>query len=62
MGDHIFCKVYSSFVSTPPALSIYDEICGITLSRNLDDLFDTYELGLRLVPLVRSSSFPVLYS
>ena len=63
MGDHIFRKVYSSFVSTPPpALSIYGEIYGISPSRNLDNPFGTYELGLRLVPLVRSSCFPVFYS
>ncbi|KAK2462684.1 hypothetical protein APHAL10511_005300 [Amanita phalloides] len=30
-------------------LSIYDEICGISLSPTLDKWFDTYELGLRFV-------------
>jgi len=51
MGDHLLRVVYSAFVSAPPppTLSIYDEICGITLDRNLDAWFDTYELGLRLV-------------
>ncbi len=36
-------SIYSTFVSTlpPPALSIYDEICGITLSWTLDSLFDS---------------------
>jgi len=59
MGDHLFRFIYSNFVSTPPppALSIYDEICGIALSRILDDPFDTYELGLRFVAPVRRSSF-----
>jgi hypothetical protein len=64
MGDHLLRVVYSAFVSAPPppTLSIYDEICGITLDRNLDAWFDTYELGLRLVAPVRSSSFLVFYS
>ena len=58
MGDHLFRVVYDAFVSTPPAaLSIYDDICGITLTPNLDAWFDTYELGLRLVAPVRSSFF-----
>jgi hypothetical protein len=57
MGNHLFRVVYSTFVSTPPpALSIYDEICGITLTLNLDIWFDTYELGLRFVAPVRSKS------
>lgn len=61
MGDHLLRIVYSAFVSSPPppALSIYDEICGITLTRNLDAWFDTYELGLRFVAPVRSPSFVV---
>ena len=59
MGDNLLRVVYKTFVSSPPppALSIYDEICGITLSRTLDDWFDIYELGLRLVAPVRSSLF-----
>jgi hypothetical protein len=63
MGDHLLRVVYSNFVSPlpPPTLSIYDEICGITLTRNLDAAFDTYELGLRFVAPVRSSSL-VFYS
>lgn len=38
-----------AFVSSPipPALSIYDERCAITLTRNLDVQFDMYELGRR---------------
>lgn len=64
MGDHLLRVVYSTFVSTPPppALSIYDEICGITLSRNLDTWFDAYELGLRFVAPVRGSSLLVFYN
>jgi len=51
MGDHLLRVVYSAFVSAPPppTLSIYDEICGITLDRNNDACFGAYELGLRLV-------------
>ena len=64
MGDHLLRVIYSAFVSAPPppALSIYDEICGITLCLNMDAWFDTYELGLRLVAPVRRSSFLVFYS
>jgi hypothetical protein len=64
MGDHLLRVVYSTFVQTPPrpALSIYDEICGISLSPNLDAYFDKYEIGLRSVALVRNSYFLVLYS
>jgi hypothetical protein len=43
-------------------VSIYDEICGITLMLHLDALFDPYELGLRLVAPVRSPSFLIFYS
>ena len=47
MGNHLLRVIYNAFVSTPPlALSIYDEICGITLSMVLDAWFDAYELGL----------------
>jgi len=55
MGDHLLHIVYSTFVSTPPppTLSIYDEICGITLSATLNHWFSKYELGLRLVALVQ---------
>ncbi|KAI0271035.1 hypothetical protein BGY98DRAFT_218045 [Russula aff. rugulosa BPL654] len=50
MGDHLLRVIYNAFVSTPPpALSIYDEICGITLCGALYPPFDTYEFGLRLV-------------
>ena len=63
MGDYLFRSVYGTFVTTPPpTLSIYDEICGITLSRVLDIWFDTYELGLRLVAQVCSSHLLVFYS
>ena len=58
MGDHMLCVVYNTFVQMPPpALSIYDEICGITLSRNLDSFFHEYEIGLRFVALVRVHIF-----
>ncbi len=51
MGDPLLHGIYSTFVSTPPppTLSIYDKICGITLSVNLDALFDIYEFGLWFV-------------
>lgn len=53
MGDHLLCIIYRDFVSTPPpTLSIYDEICGITLAPVLDCWFDTYELGLRFMSSV----------
>lgn len=59
MGDHLLHFIYRSFVSShlPPALSILDEMCGITLNMNLDDWFDKYELGLRLVAPVQNLSF-----
>jgi hypothetical protein len=64
MGDYFFHIIYSTFVPTPPppALSVHHEICGITLSPTIDILFDKYELGLRLVALVRRSSFLVFYN
>ncbi len=62
MGDYLLRVVYRDFVPTPPAVSIYDEICGITLMLHLDALFDTYELSLRLVAPVRSSYFLIFYS
>ncbi|KAI0277530.1 hypothetical protein BGY98DRAFT_979374 [Russula aff. rugulosa BPL654] len=45
MGDNLLRVVYRTFVSSPPppALSVYDEICGITLSRTLDGWFDIYD-------------------
>ncbi|KAI9459324.1 hypothetical protein F5148DRAFT_1219285 [Russula earlei] len=53
MGDHFLRIIYRDFVSTipPPAppLTIYDDICVITLIPTLDRWFDKYELGLRLV-------------
>jgi hypothetical protein len=63
MGDHLLRFIYEAFVSTPPpGLSIYHEICGITLFPVLDSYFDKYELGLRPVAPVRSLSFLVLSS
>ena len=62
MGDHVLRVLYSKFISSPapPALSIYDEICGISLNRNLDAAFVKYELGLQYVAPVRNSfiSYP----
>ncbi len=58
MGDHFLRVIYANFGQTPvpPTLSIYDEMCGITLIGNLDTPFDEYELGLRLVaPVWRPS-------
>ncbi|KAF8497552.1 hypothetical protein F5888DRAFT_1613509 [Russula emetica] len=49
MGDHLLRIIYGTFQSPPPTLSIYDEICGISLSPTLDIWFDAYELGLRYV-------------
>jgi hypothetical protein len=59
MCNHLFLLIYGAFVSNPPppTLSIYDEICGITLIWNLDAWFDEYELGLRLVGPVCTPSF-----
>ena len=64
MGDHLLHVVYNTFVQTPPrpALSIYDELCCISLSLNLYAYFDKYEIGLRFVALVRNSYFLFLYS
>lgn len=64
MGDHLLRRIYETFVGTPPhpALSVYDEICGILLNPFLDTLFDVYELGLRFVAPVRSPSLLVFYS
>jgi hypothetical protein len=64
MGDHLLRVIYCNFVQTPPppTLSIYDEICGITLSLPLDAWFDVYELGLWFVAPVRSSYFLIFYS
>lgn len=65
MGDHLLRIIYNNFVQTPPplTLSIYDEICGIALTKNLDAWFDKYELGLRLVSEspVRNSYFLLFY-
>jgi len=58
MGHHLFRTIYRTFVSPPPpALSINDERCGITLNPLLDRLFDKYEFGLRLVAQVSISTF-----
>src|SRR6266478_9541761 len=64
MGDPLLRGIYSTFVSTPPppTLSIYDKICGITLSVNLNASFDIYELVLQFVAPVQSSSHLVFYS
>ncbi len=64
MGDHVLRTIYSNFVPTPlpPTLSIYDEICGITLTVGLNTQFDQYELGLRLVAPVRRPSLLIFYN
>ncbi|KAJ7132206.1 hypothetical protein C8R44DRAFT_612100 [Mycena epipterygia] len=52
MGDHLARVIFRNFSSALPLipnLSIYDEIFGISFSRNLDAFFDMYELGLRFV-------------
>jgi len=63
MGDHLLRVVYNTFVPSPPppTLSIYDEICNITLSLVLDTWFDDYIFGLRFVAPVRNSSSLVPY-
>lgn len=62
MGDHLLHVIYSRFVSTAPPrnLSIYHEMCGITLSWNLDGYFDVYEFGLRFVTTVVTSEGPTV--
>ncbi|KAF8883387.1 hypothetical protein CPB85DRAFT_1338640 [Mucidula mucida] len=53
MGDHVARIVFSTFVTShhdgTPSLSVYDEICSLSLSMTLDTWFDTYELGFRFV-------------
>ena len=58
MGGHLFHAIYKNFVSNPPpGLSIYDGICGITLSPNFVIPFDMYEIGLRPMAPVCGSFF-----
>jgi hypothetical protein len=59
MGDHLLRDIYHTFESTPlpPVVSIFHEMCGITLIHHLDHFFDKYEFGLRFVEPVRISSF-----
>ena len=58
MGDHVGRIIFRTFTSLfpPPNLSIYNEIFGLCLSETLDAWFDKYEMGLRFVSPVRSSS------
>ena len=58
MGDHVGRIIFRTFTSLPPPpnLSIYSEIFGLCLSETLDAWFDKYEMGLRFVSPVRSSS------
>ncbi|KAJ7457635.1 hypothetical protein B0H11DRAFT_1873644 [Mycena galericulata] len=52
MGDQLACVIVNTFAPSPapiPNLSIYDEMFGISLNKNLDPYFINYELGLRLV-------------
>jgi hypothetical protein len=64
MDDHLVRDIYRTFESTPlpPGFSTFHEMCGITLSLNLDYLFDKYQLGLRFVEPVRILCFHVSYS
>ena len=66
MGDHMLRGVYNTFVQTPPqpTLSVFDEICGISLFVALTHFFGKYEFGLRFMALVRkfiSSRPPQLF-
>ena len=58
MGDHVGRIIFHTFTSLPPKknLSIYNEIFGLSLSETLGAWFDKYEMGLRFVSPVRSSS------
>jgi len=58
MGDHVGRIVLCTFTSlpSPPNLSIYYQIFGLCLSKTLGAWFDKYEMGLRFVSPVRSSS------
>jgi hypothetical protein len=58
MGDHVGRIVFRTFTSLPlpPNLSIYNEIFGLCLSKTLNAWFDNYEMGLRFVSPVSSSS------
>ena len=58
MGDYVGRIIFRTFTSLPPLtnLSIYNEIFGLCLSKTLDAWFHKYEMGLRFVSLVRSSS------
>ena len=64
MGDHLLRVVWNTFVLAPPppALSIYDEMIGITLYGPIDSLFDIYQCGLRLVAPVRNPPLLAFYS
>ena len=62
MGGDLLGVICDDFVSIhPPGLSIYDIMCSITLDLNLDSFFDVYELSLRHVGPVRSSSCTVAH-
>ena len=58
MGDHVGRIIFRTFTSLPlpTNLSIYNEIFGLCLSKTLNAWFDNYEMGLRFVSPVRSSS------
>jgi hypothetical protein len=57
IDDHILRFIYDTFESNPrsPTLSIYDEMCGITLFQALDPYFDKYDFGLRAMGPVHIS-------
>jgi len=58
MGDYVGRIIFRTFTPLPPPpnLSIYNEIFGLCLLLTLDAWFDEYEMGLRFVSPVRSSS------
>ena len=63
LGDHLLRIIYSPFVSIPPtSLSVYHEMCGISLIPGVDTLFDMYLLGLQFVALVHGLFFLQFYN
>ena len=56
MGDHMARVIFQTYTGRcVPNLSIFDPIFGFNLTKNLDDFFDVYKLGLHFVSPVRSS-------
>ena len=58
MGDHVGRIVFRTFTSLSPSpdLSIYNEMFGLCLTKTLNTWFDKYDMGLRFVSPVWSSS------